>query len=289
MRSCKELIAALESQFGCRACFHDYDGRIIGCAGTFPLHHMNPVCEVIRKPRRNFQLCCEMEAELTRSRLQSGRSVFAKRCHAGLFELATPVFRGGALTGSLFLGPFRQVEIDESFGNLLHQEPFSPSSAAAKAHLAKLPSLDLKTARNLRVFAELVAKGVEETFSQERKLSSETSRLQSIRHFIDCNFRRELRLAELAQLLGVGEVRACQIVRAEFGASFTELLLARRLEHAKYLLAASLMKIEDVAAASAFRDASYFFKAFKRETGTTPLEYRRKMQKNSPVGAALQA
>ncbi len=59
------------------------------------------------------------------------------------------------------------------------------------------------------------------------------------------------------------------------GQSFRELLERTRLELARAYLADPRLSITEVAFRLGFRDASTFFKSFKRWTGCTPAEYRR--------------
>ena len=59
------------------------------------------------------------------------------------------------------------------------------------------------------------------------------------------------------------------------GQSFRELLEKTRLELARAYLADPRLSITEVAFRLGFRDASTFFKSFKRWTGRTPADYRR--------------
>jgi AraC-like DNA-binding protein len=62
------------------------------------------------------------------------------------------------------------------------------------------------------------------------------------------------------------------------GTTFSEFVLARRLEHAFELLTAPAhnnLKVADIALASGFSDISYFNRAFRRRYGDTPSGVRR--------------
>ena len=286
MSVCGEVLAALESVFKCHVCFHDYDGMIRAHAGPFPLHHMNPACEMLSKPKQNFCRCCEMEAELSRLRLRETRRPFFKCCHAGLYELAIPVFRSGILTGAMFAGPFSGVETS---GIILRQTPFNPAMSEAQKLMKSLPSLKRREAANLTVFAKLAAKHIESSFANMAEQDSNASYKAKTLHFIERNFRRDVYLQELAEVFGVSETRTCQILRKEFNSTFAKMLLARRIEHAKYLLRGSMKKMEAIAFETGFHDASYFFRAFKCDEGLTPREYRMKYSLPSSDKADLLA
>ncbi len=290
MRSCRETIAAFESAFRCHVCFHDYDGRITACAGPFPLHHRNLFCEGVAKDRRSFLVCCEMEAVLSRARLQSGRRAFLKRCHAGVFELAVPVFCLEALTGAMFVGPFREAaQAPGSREELLEQPCQSPCRAQLEGLRERLPSLDARQLEELTVFAELTAGRIEDSFELEKSMPQDAPYGRKIRYFIDCNFRRDVYLSELAAALGVGEVRTCQLLRKLLGTTFSKALAARRVEHARYLLKESSLKTGAVSSECGFSDPAYFFRVFKEGTGMTPGHYRRRFQAGASPGGRLLA
>jgi AraC-like DNA-binding protein len=60
------------------------------------------------------------------------------------------------------------------------------------------------------------------------------------------------------------------------GTSFRELLDQSRQEAARAYLADSKLSLTEVAFRLGFQNATSFFKQFKRWTGETPAEYRRK-------------
>lgn len=58
--------------------------------------------------------------------------------------------------------------------------------------------------------------------------------------------------------------------------TFTEYLLQLRMDKAKKMLNDGSMKISEIASCVGFRDAGYFARIFKRETGLSPEEFRKK-------------
>jgi two-component system response regulator YesN len=60
------------------------------------------------------------------------------------------------------------------------------------------------------------------------------------------------------------------------GVPFKEYLTAVRLEYAKQLLAENVLPIIDVGYECGFNTPSQFYRAFKKESGMTPSEYRKK-------------
>ena len=77
-----------------------------------------------------------------------------------------------------------------------------------------------------------------------------------------------------AEVIGYSEVYFCKLFKQNFGKSFIVYLNEYRIEKAKKLLENPLINIKDICFESGYRDANYFTRVFKRQTGMTPSEYR---------------
>ena len=67
----------------------------------------------------------------------------------------------------------------------------------------------------------------------------------------------------------------CRRFKQSFGCSFSEFLLAYRVEKAKLLLTADPRSVSEIALACGFHSFSYFCKVFRECVGVTPTAYRR--------------
>ena len=61
---------------------------------------------------------------------------------------------------------------------------------------------------------------------------------------------------------------------AELGTSPSDHVLSRRIDRVERLLLATEMKVADIAKAAGFADPNYLAKAFRRQRGLSPLEFR---------------
>lgn len=88
--------------------------------------------------------------------------------------------------------------------------------------------------------------------------------------------RSDLRMEDVAQMLGTNRTYVSHMMRTQFGATLTEVVNLYRVEHAKRLLRQTpQLLIEDVATQSGFATPSFFGRVFKQYTGMTPSEWRR--------------
>ncbi|PYM37164.1 MAG: hypothetical protein DME17_08235 [Candidatus Rokuibacteriota bacterium] len=100
-------------------------------------------------------------------------------------------------------------------------------------------------------------------------------RLRRVTQYIQDNLQRELRLAELSELVHMSPFHFARLFKRSTGASPHRFLVRRRIEQAAALLAAQPLPIGEIARSVGFRTPSHFTTTFRRVTGITPTAYRR--------------
>ena len=94
--------------------------------------------------------------------------------------------------------------------------------------------------------------------------------------YIDKNYMRALSLTDMSDYLGINGVYFSTLFKTETGITFKEYLTGIRIEKAKSLLVNEEIKINKVAELTGYGDYRNFCKIFRRETGSSPSEYREK-------------
>ncbi len=239
------VIRQFEERFGCFITFHDFSGEIsaVFAPEAPPLHHANLRCEAVRTASAaSYRRCLECDVEKIQKRIFESK-MFWKDCHAGFRELVFPIFSYSAAAGVMFIGVFGKKGLPEApadlptFGALL--------ADALRRRLERLPETGCSSVRN-RI------------------------QLWFIQHFRNPETGRE----DLARAMRLSESRISQLLRSEFDNTFPELLNSYRVECAKQILENSDLGLEEVARLAGFRSANYLHRCFKRQTGTTPANYR---------------
>lgn len=98
--------------------------------------------------------------------------------------------------------------------------------------------------------------------------------LDQIMAYIEANYRNPFSLADVAQAFYVSESTVSHLFREKMGVSFHRCLTQRRLIAAKELIRTG-ETLENVAIQVGFSDYSSFFRAFKKEYGVNPRQYRK--------------
>lgn len=109
--------------------------------------------------------------------------------------------------------------------------------------------------------------------------AEQTCKIQYAQSFIDENFTQKIDFPALSRQSGYSYDRFRHLFTNIAGCPPTSYILRKRIEHARILLAQSTQKIAVIALECGFSNDAQFCSLFKRETGVTPGEYRRSVQR----------
>lgn len=85
-----------------------------------------------------------------------------------------------------------------------------------------------------------------------------------------------LGLQSISEKVGLTGTYFSQLFKAEMGVGVNVYIVDKRIGRAKFLLESTPLKLEDIARQTGFMSASYFSRAFKKYTGITPSQYRKR-------------
>ena len=102
--------------------------------------------------------------------------------------------------------------------------------------------------------------------------------LKTVISYIRQNYQRSLSLGELAALAGMNEQYFCRFFKKAIGLSPVEYLNEYRIRQAVRLLKDSSLPVTEVCLDCGYNNMGNFLREFRRYTGTTPLQYRKRSQ-----------
>ena len=103
---------------------------------------------------------------------------------------------------------------------------------------------------------------------------SETERVSRFHQLVGEHYLTESGVEFYADRLCVTSNYLNRLVRATLGQSTKQYIQSRRIEEAKRLLRYTDLSISDIAEHLNYDTATYFVRAFSRQTGVTPLQFR---------------
>ncbi len=94
--------------------------------------------------------------------------------------------------------------------------------------------------------------------------------------FIHENYARDFPVEALAETVSVSPSYLFRIFRRRMGATPVHYRNLVRVDKAKHLLLDRTLKLDEIAGRVGFEDVRYFARVFKKETGATPSEFRKR-------------
>lgn len=114
-------------------------------------------------------------------------------------------------------------------------------------------------------------------YNQAHGLVTETTSNKTVSKFRQCleeHFPRYHKVAEYAAMLAVSPGHLNVLCKAHLGRGASQLIQDRIICEASRRLIHSSIPIEDLSDALGYKNPSYFCRAFKRQNGISPLQYR---------------
>jgi AraC-like DNA-binding protein len=108
----------------------------------------------------------------------------------------------------------------------------------------------------------------------EKSFSYNSRRIEMVMHYINQNFKKDIRLEEVAKITAMSEVAFSRFFKKKTGNSFVDTLNEIRLGHATRLLIDTTQSINEVAFSSGFNNMSHFNRLFKKKKNATPKAFR---------------
>ncbi len=225
--------------------------------------------------------CFDCNHKKLRESERSGRPMIY-RCHMDLCEAIIPLKRIGDERSVIYLGRVDTNEASpEGFESFLRR--------AAKAEPLILKHADTDELRRLY---HCMPRMNEERFAAAAALASDyvmlmesesrpvrympQSYTDSVKQFILANLHMPITREMVARHVGISPGYLSHIMSKELGCSFSEYVTALKMDNAKKLLSASSLSIAKVAARCGYDNPKYFSTLFKKFTGMTAGEYRKK-------------
>lgn len=112
-----------------------------------------------------------------------------------------------------------------------------------------------------------------------RDLSPHHQLAEAVIRYLDAHYDQDVTLEELAQTLYVSKYHLSRAFKEVTGCTLVAYLTAVRLQHARYLLASTRLRVADVASRTGFNSLSHFNRVFLRQVGMPPLQYRKALSR----------
>ncbi|XEC93051.1 response regulator [Paenibacillus tarimensis] len=162
------------------------------------------------------------------------------------------------------------IQMKKSLKNaVLFNDSISDAYLKAMSEIHRAATLD-----KLKSLVKSIAKEMIETLSGDQT----SPVIKQVLNYINTSYAEDFSLKTLGQAYRIHPVYLGQLFQKEMNQSFSDYVNSFRIEKAKQLIRQTPMKVPEIANAVGYWDTAYFYKQFKKYTGTSPASYKRYSQ-----------
>lgn len=108
---------------------------------------------------------------------------------------------------------------------------------------------------------------------------SDSRRVQRVQNYINHNYKEDIRLSDLAELVGMTNESFSRFFKLRTGRSLSDYIIDIRLGHATRMLIDTTKLISEICYESGFNNLSNFNRIFKKRKGCSPKVFRENFRK----------
>jgi len=274
-REFAEFSALLRDLVGMTTAIYDPPGA--RSVTVFRPDDESPLCRRVRSTSEGLARC-EASNRLHFAEAARTRRPCRYHCHAGLVDIAIPVFAEGAHVATI------------STGQLLPSPPGVEGFRAIRDRLRDLP-LSEKALRKAYDRAPYLEEGkldaairlltffVDYSVRMGLTLGGMAARLEHPRiasalRYVEEHFRERLAVADVSREARLSPDHFSTVFRQATGRTFVAYVQQRRVEEAKVLLTATRKSITEICLDCGFTNLTHFNRVFRRWTDKSPRQYR---------------
>ena len=109
-------------------------------------------------------------------------------------------------------------------------------------------------------------------------------RVEEVREYLEENLTHDLDMDAVARAVALSPFYLTRIFKACYGVPPYRYLIGLRIEYAQELLRDSSLSVTQVCHRSGFNSLSHFITTFRRHTGFSPSQYRRRVDWEQDAG-----
>ena len=264
----KELLFDFYLSTGIAVTFYDKDTKMVA---TSPIYC--DWCKKIREDNKR-QNSCNLSNLAHMKIASSKKQMVCYTCHSGLMETIIPVLYEDTLIGYMQIGQFRDEDnVYSSKEKVLSCiEKYGLKKEELIPLYEKLPLLSNQKFEAVKNILLVLIK----SFWNDSLIRHNKSMLSvKIQQYVEEHLLDNLSVESICRKFFLSKNALYHLFSEEFNTTVGKYVLNKRINLAIDKLKNTSLPITAVAENSGFNDYNYFIRAFKKQTGVTPLQFRK--------------
>lgn len=208
------------------------------------------------------------------------RTTVSYTCHAGLMETILPVFYEETLIGFMQIGQFRDQTARYSSAEKVCAalERYALDRTQMLENYARLPVVSAERFDALQNILLILIR----SFWDDSLIRHNRSMLSiKIEQYILEHLREKLYVEDICKQFFLSKNALYRLFETEFDTTVGKYILNKKIQLSLEALRETALPITAVAADLGFSDYNYFIRAFKKQMGVTPLQFRKNAQEQN--------
>lgn len=235
-----------------------------------PEGYLTEFCQMIRSDPARAEKCKQSD-EKSCALCQKNNETFSYLCHAGIRETITPILFEKQIIGYILFGEYRIAGEEKDVR--AYAEENGMDGEKLTAAYARLTAL---TEKQVTATCNVLQSCILQFWLSEAIQLKENDLAERIKHFIDENLSEPLTTEILCKNFFLSRQRLHALFRESFQTTPKKYILKKKIARAKKLLTTTENSVTEIAEKTGFADYNNFIQRFKKATGFTPLQYRKK-------------
>ena len=235
-----------------------------------PEGYLTDFCRMIRQSPERVEKCRQSDEESCALCKKTNRT-FSNLCHAGIRETITPIRFEKTIIGYILFGEYR-IEGRTKDVRAYAAENGMDADALQRAY----DQLTILTEKQVAATCEILQSCILQFWLSDAILLKENELVERLKKFIDENLHEPLTAEDLCKNFFLNRQQLYAVFRESFHAPVKQYVLERKIARAKQLLSTTELSVTAVAERTGFTDYNNFIQRFKKITGSTPLQYRKR-------------
>ncbi len=263
------VLADFYRSTGIAITLYDASERIVATSPAY-----TRCCSLIRTKKKCVENCeCSNLIHMKEVLDHGGNCRYT--CHAGLMEMIVPIMYDGVLIAFLQIGQFRDAQqIYSSSQRILETaDRYGFDRDQLLTLYNEVPVVSEEKLQAVCNVMEILIK----FFWNDGLISYRCSMLSvKMEQYISNHLSEKIKIEDLCNTFHLSKNALYQLFREEFHSTVNEFVMKRRLEESeKYLISEPEFNVTEVSSRCGFSDYNYFIRWFKKQTGQTPLQFRK--------------
>jgi len=249
-----------------------YDASMQSIAGAPSCH--SPYCTYIRNRGECIKNCSQSNF-IHMKEVSLNRKISRYTCHAGLMETILPIIYEDVLIAYIQIGQFRDEEHRYSGAGKLQEvaKHYGFSLQKLLTLYEELPVVSEEKLHSLYHILDILVK----SFWVDGLITYNRSMLSiKIERYIDEHIGEKIGLNEICNEFFLSKNAVYRLFHDEFHSTVNDFIITKRLKRAQELLQTKPeLNVTQISSICGFPDYNYFIRLFKKQVGSTPLQFRK--------------